>query len=42
MSNFRAVEVLRMEGSVMRGRTLADDLPWRKADSFVLVALGTA
>jgi hypothetical protein len=29
-------EVLKMEGYVTRGRTLADDLPWRRANCVYL------
>lgn len=36
MSNIRVVEVLKMEGSVTRGRTLAENLPWREANSLYL------
>ena len=36
MSRFRVVEVLKMEGSMMTGRTLGEDLSYRKADSLYL------
>ena len=36
MSEFKVVEVLKMEGSMMTGRTLGEDLSYREADSLYL------
>lgn len=36
MTRFKVMEVLKMKDSTMTGRTLADDLPWREANTIYL------
>lgn len=40
MAEFKVVDILKMEGSVMRNRALAEDLTWRETNSLYLSCQG--